>query len=201
MKMFYYNVFLTMLFNFLNLGNGKILIQKRVRIVKNKSAKIVSNGRLLIGYKENKKSKMETTISLMADSKLAVNGRFDIGVGTDIRLFKGANCTIESGYINGFTQIICAEKIEIGKNVAIARDVIIRDTDAHHILNSNHSISKPIKIGNHVWIGTRAIIMKGVTIGDNAIIAANAVVTKDVPANSIVAGVPAKVIRTNINWE
>ena len=62
------------------------------------------------------------------------------------------------------------------------------------ILDGKHKKNKPVKIGNHVWIGTRAIIMKGVTIGDGAIIAAGAVVTKDIPDGSVVGGVPAKVI-------
>ncbi|MDE7192107.1 MAG: sugar O-acetyltransferase, partial [Clostridia bacterium] len=53
----------------------------------------------------------------------------------------------------------------------------------------------PVKIGNNVWIGAHATILSGVTIGDNAIIAAGAVVTKDVPQNTVVAGVPAKIIK------
>ena len=53
----------------------------------------------------------------------------------------------------------------------------------------------PIVVGNNVWIGSHATILKGVTIGDGAIVAAGAVVTKDVPANTIVGGVPAKPIR------
>jgi chloramphenicol O-acetyltransferase type B len=59
----------------------------------------------------------------------------------------------------------------------------------------------PIIIGNDVWIGTRAIIMDGVTIGDGAIVAANAVVTKDVPPYAIVAGVPAKIISYRFEQE
>ena len=62
-------------------------------------------------------------------------------------------------------------------------------------------MTKPIKIGNHVWIGINATILKGVTIGDGAIIAAGAVVNKDVEENSLVGGVPAKVIKKNIFWE
>ena len=54
---------------------------------------------------------------------------------------------------------------------------------------------KPVKIGNKVWIGAHATILPGVTIGDGAVVAAGAVVTKDVPSNVVVAGVPAKVIK------
>jgi acetyltransferase-like isoleucine patch superfamily enzyme len=61
------------------------------------------------------------------------------------------------------------------------------------------SDSKPVVIGKNVWIGMYARISKGVTIGDNAIIAANAVVTKDVPANSIAAGNPARIVKTDID--
>jgi len=61
-------------------------------------------------------------------------------------------------------------------------------------------LAAPINIGNHVLVGNRAIIMKGVTIGDGAIIAAGAVVTKDVPPNCLAGGVPAKVIRENVAW-
>ena len=54
----------------------------------------------------------------------------------------------------------------------------------------------PVKIGKRVWIGAHATVLAGVVIGDNAIVAAGAVVTKDVPANAVVAGVPAKIIKT-----
>lgn len=58
-----------------------------------------------------------------------------------------------------------------------------------------------VKIGNKVWIATNALILPGVSIGDGAIVAAGAVVTKDVPAKCMVAGVPARVVKENVEWK
>ena len=177
-----------------------IICHRYSRINIDKSASIVCKGKLSVGTKENPKSKQETRLSMSKNSKLNVEGNFSVGFGSDIRIFNNAKLNLGSGYLNAFVQIVCADEISIGKDVAIARDVIIRDTDAHNILDDKHKKTKPVKIGNHVWIGTRAIIMKGVTIGDGAIIGAGAIVTKDVPSNSVVVGFPAKVIRENIEW-
>lgn len=73
------------------------------------------------------------------------------------------------------------------------------DTDYHSIDGKPYTV--PVTIGNHVWIGCKSIILKGVNIGDGAIIAAGSVVTKDVPPFSLVAGSPAKLIKENVKWE
>jgi acetyltransferase-like isoleucine patch superfamily enzyme len=57
-----------------------------------------------------------------------------------------------------------------------------------------------VRIGDHVWIGARAAVLKGVTIGDGAIVAAGAMVTHDVPARALVAGVPARLVREGVEW-
>lgn len=179
----------------------QIICEKYCRMEIDKSALIKVDNRLIIGYKENSKSKMETRVSLRKNSEFKVNGYFSIGSGTDIRVFENGKLEIGSGYINGYVQVVCAKSIKIGNDCAIARDVIIRDTDAHDIIGKKHEKVKPVNIGNHVWIGAKAMIMKGITIGDGAIVAAGAVVTKNVPANTIVAGVPARVISTNVEWK
>lgn len=126
----------------------------------------------------------------------------------------------EHSYIGGST-FICRSKIEIGKNVTIAWGSTIYDHDSHSldyierrkdiddelkdIRTGNHFIqsknwnvvnSKPIKICDDAWIGMNCIILKGVTIGEGAIVGAGSVVTKDVPAWTVVGGNPAKVIKT-----
>jgi acetyltransferase-like isoleucine patch superfamily enzyme len=85
----------------------------------------------------------------------------------------------------------------IGSNVLIAAGTVI--TSQGHPINPprwGRNISNPVSIGNEVWIGANAVILPGVTIGDGAIVAAGAVVSRDVPSYTVVAGVPARVIRT-----
>ncbi|MBY5377327.1 hypothetical protein HFN07_28555 [Rhizobium leguminosarum] len=86
----------------------------------------------------------------------------------------------------------------MGDEVFIADQVIIRDWDGHTIVGRPDKA--PIRIGNHVWIGMRAVILKGVTIGDGAVVAAGAIVTKDVPPGAVVAGNPAKVVKDGVQW-
>ncbi|MDE7082119.1 MAG: sugar O-acetyltransferase [Clostridia bacterium] len=86
--------------------------------------------------------------------------------------------------------------IEIGDNVLIGQQVVI--ATINHDFNPRkraNMFPAPVKIGNGVWVGAHATILSGVTIGDNSIVAAGAVVTKDVPENVVVAGVPAKIVK------
>ena len=84
--------------------------------------------------------------------------------------------------------------IELGDNVQIGPHVTIV-TDNHDLKNRLVLRCGTVRVGNHVWIGAGTTIMPGVTIGENAVIAGGAVVTKDVPANAIVGGNPARLIR------
>nr|WP_160164151.1 acyltransferase [Nafulsella turpanensis] len=97
--------------------------------------------------------------------------------------------------------IVCFEKIKIGNNVAIADSVRIRDSDNHQILSSGHIKTQPVEIGDNVWIGIGVTILKGVTIGEGAVIAAGSVVASDIPPRCLAAGTPARVIKTDIEWE
>lgn len=136
---------------------------------------------------------------------LLIKGKLQIGNGskiwsqinkTRLAVFNGAELIIgEGSFING-ARIAAKNKITIGNHVHIAPEVIIMDSDFHDTNDlNNEGMSAPIIIGNNVWIATRAMILKGVTIGDGAVVAAGAIVTKDVKPFTVVAGVPAKLIK------
>ena len=95
--------------------------------------------------------------------------------------------------------------INIGDDCLIAYGTDMRNSDAHSILDSTTrerlNPSRDIQVQNHVWIGMQCQILKGVTITQGSIVAARSVVTKDIPANTLVAGVPARIIRENVEWD
>ena len=112
----------------------------------------------------------------------------------------GNNC-----HFGEYNHISAINNITIGDGLLTGRFVIISDNDHGEFIKENLTIPPQqrtlsskgsISIGKNVWIGDKVTILSGVKIGDNVIIAANAVVTKDVPQNSLVAGVPAKIIKT-----
>jgi acetyltransferase-like isoleucine patch superfamily enzyme len=97
------------------------------------------------------------------------------------------------------TEIHCGRAVTIGAGCLLAWDVVVMDRD-YHRLDSATEVCEPVCIGDHVWLGARAMILKGVTIGDGAVVAAGSVVVSDVPAGALVAGNPARVVRAKVTW-
>lgn len=96
--------------------------------------------------------------------------------------------------------VIACERVTIGEHCLIGDAVTITDSDFHELdperRHDGAGATAAVTIGNNVWLGSRVVVLKGVTIGDGSVIAAGAVVAKDIPARVLAAGVPAKVIRT-----
>ncbi len=127
-------------------------------------------------------------VSLQRGVRVVVDGgRLSIGHATNV---------------NGLTKILCASGVTIGADCTLSWDVQILDNDFHSLTvgGVERPMTAPVVIGDRVWIGTGAIVLKGVTIGDGAVVAAGAVVSSDVAPGAIVGGIPAKQIGTADAW-
>lgn len=159
----------------------------------------------------------ENTVSHFFDCKLILESNNHISIDSSKYVFQsvvfrckknteliiGKNCSICSGHF-------CIDdnlKIQIGEDCMFSAQIYVRAGDGHTIydINTNEIINNPekecITIGNHVWIGNSACILKNTKIADNTIIARGATVTKKFEEpNVILAGSPAKIIKTGVNW-
>jgi len=135
--------------------------------------------------------------------------------GCSFSIGENGQCTIGDFTLLNGALIMAEEKIEIGSFCLVSWNVGIADSDFHPLEPAQRLIdaqalapyhknrplrpklkTAPVKIGDNVWIGMNAVILKGVTIGENSVVAAGAVVTKSVEPNTIVAGNPAQVVKT-----
>lgn len=143
-------------------------------------------------------------------------GEGQIDIGSDVRLSGKSTICFSSRLVSNphlsigdgtFVGHLCAfsiaQSVRIGTHCLLAGGVIVRDQDGHPLdaglrrsgQPPTEDAVNPVVIGNDVWIGSGAIVLKGVCIGDRAIVAAKAVVTRDVPPDVVVAGNPAKIVK------
>ena len=134
-----------------------------------------------------------------------------LGHGTKIRAHEGT-VSIGAKTVMGQECTISAyHHVSIGRECVVADRVMLIDFDhgaseVERPVRLQGIYKRDVRVGNNVWIGYGACVLRGVTVGDNAIIGTNAVVTRDVPANAVVGGVPARVIRMrdeprSMRWE
>lgn len=99
-------------------------------------------------------------------------------------------------FINYGVSIVAGNLVRIGNDCLIGTHVMVMDTDFHRVEDKSwDTTGQPIIIEDRVWLGNRSMILKGVRVGHDAVVAAGSVVTHDVPPRTVVAGIPARVIR------
>lgn len=168
-----------------------------------KTAKLDINGNFVFGMPRISGSKLESRLCVEGNGELLIlRGGSNAYYGCDFLVFDGAKLIFKGkDSINQNVQIICMDRIEIGFDCMISRDVVIRDNDGgHRILSDGYKTTAPVIIGDHVWIGQGAVIMKGVTIGDGAIIGAGAIVMTNVKPRSVVMADPSRTMQKNVDW-
>jgi lipopolysaccharide O-acetyltransferase len=142
--------------------------------------------------------------------RISIGKGFTSGVGLRMDVFGKSPCariTIGIGVeVGDYVHIAAIDRVTIGSNCLLASKVFITDHDHGVYSGSGQSFncqkqnekclnSRPVCIGNNVWIGEGVVILKGVSVGENSIIGAASVVVKNVPANVIVSGSPARIIK------
>jgi len=202
-KLFYYPKFIILK------GNARIGIHHLTKLTLKNSKIIVDGGTFKVGidygYYDGGgfDSKRDVCRIHLVNSTLTINGNVSLYPGVQI-LANDAEIIIGNGTkINGSTQLIAMNKIEIGTGCFFAQGVIVRDNDGHKLSSDENPPDiecLPVIIGNHCWLGQRSMVLKGTTLSDNVVVAAGAVVTKDASQGSLIAGIPAKVIANNISW-
>jgi acetyltransferase-like isoleucine patch superfamily enzyme len=138
-------------------------------------------------------------LHLAKSAKFELKEKNVLDRGFDIEV-KGQLIIGSRNYFNKNVKIVCFDKIEIGDDCLIADSVHIYDhdhccEDTTKLISAQGYVTAAVVIGNNVWLGAKVTVLKGVTIGDGTIVGANSIVTRDLPANSICGGIPAKVIK------
>lgn len=185
-------------------GKGRIIPYKNAVIDLEKGSQIrIEDENICIGVNKLKKSKTETYVRLRENAVWDAKNGCEISYGSTIEILK--NAELESKYftMNNFSTLVSAKKIILGEDVMIARNAVVFDSDFHVIEYDENQAeySETVSIGDHVWIGANAIILKGVIVGNGSIIAANTVVTKNVE-QGVMVGNEKKlcVLKENVRW-
>ncbi len=188
-----------------DIKKGNILIvRSRCVLQIHKDAKIIKKGISIIGSKVKfRDSKLETRLSVDKNGTLYLGPGTNIGYGADIEVFENATLSFAGGGASNIgATIICGERIEIGKNTMLGRHITIRDNNGSHYMNrQGYKNTRPVIIGDKVWLTEQCTVMPGVKIGDGAIVGALSLVIRNVPAHSLVSGHPAEVVDEDILWK
>lgn len=171
-------------------------------------ANLIFDGTLVLGEKVRfPKSKIETRLLVDSNGSLIVKGDMYFAYGCDIEVFSNAELILHgSKYSRSDTNIgctiICGEHIEILPDVGIGRNVLIRDNNGKHYLNTmGYRDTRPVIIGEKAWLCESCAIMPGVKIGRGAVVGAFAVVTHSVAPHTLVSGSPAETVAENVLWK
>ena len=176
-------------FSFIQRLRNKVKIKGTLTISISKSVKLVG---CTISSSGNNNSLIIDDFSILKNVSLEI-------IGDNCSIIIGKNCMIgDNCYLSAKEET----QIFIQDNCGFSRNVKVMTSDGHPIYQNKQriNISKSITFEKDIWVADNVTILKGVHIGTGSVIGINATLTKDIPAHSIAAGNPAKVIKSNISW-
>lgn len=174
--------------------NGKILLEENVR-----------TAMIRFGFHDIP-SKPKVKARLLVDGNLLFKGSAHIGMGSVIHVEKGGKLILGDNFaISGSSTINCYKMITFGRDIQLAWDDLIMDSDTHQICDEDGNVCnepREIIFGDKIWMGCRCTVMKGSKIPSNCVIGACSFVSGDkFNPNTIIVGSPAKSVKNISNWE
>ena len=168
-----------------------------------KTANVELHANIHINLIDIKGSKKESVLFVRPNGKLIVNGTVRLLSGATLQVQKEASIEIGEAYINHNVTIIAANNMKLGNGLLISRNVTIFDSDFHKIIDSTDkqiNTARNVEIGDHVWIGVNATLLRGTSIGEGTVIGAGSVVGGKIKEGTMAAGNPARSY-SEIKWE
>ena len=210
------NLFSTIYLNFVTLPFDQairfpILIYGKVTIKNARKARLIFHCPLRMGILQIEKNNLGFIDKKRCCSiwnvagTLHIYGKAGFGQGCCVEVGRNAVLTLGENFnVTGRSTLLCQNSITFGNECLLSWDLLIMDNDWHQVASTVDgrilNPSKPITIGNHVWIGCRSIILKGVSISDNVIVAANSTITRRVD-KEFVAVSSNGVLKENVKWD
>lgn len=197
----YYNLFCKQVHT--NLVEGKyISIQKHCVLEIRKGASLFINGKLNLGFKRIRGSKLETRLLVENGANFYSDGG-TIYYGADIEVFNNSTLELGKGIVfNINATIICGDKITIGDGVCFGRHVTVRDNNGGHYMSRRfYKDKRPVVIKAHSWLTEHVMVMAGSKIGTGVVVSAGSTVNGKLPNFTLAAGNPATIMDENIYWK
>jgi acetyltransferase-like isoleucine patch superfamily enzyme len=182
--------------------HGKIIVLRGARIQLEKGARIelAPGARLNLGRAHHVGKPL--SLRMGPNGCLAIRGTVTVSCGTRIVIAENARLEIgDQTFIHYDSAITCWEHIAIGADCGVSWNVNIIDGNGHELIigGKPRPRTRPLTIGDHVWIGTGVIIV-GASVGDGSVLGAGSVISSSVPAKALVTGNPAQVVREDVSW-
>jgi acetyltransferase-like isoleucine patch superfamily enzyme len=168
---------------------SRVIPYKNAVLELQKGAKLyVGGGDVEIGCDQLAGSKAETRVRLRNGAVWSNEGGCRISYGTTLEVLQNAVLDSRFFTMNSNCVLVAAKRIALGHDVMIGRGVVIYDSDHHTLRNGNQEVTNPdapVVIGDHVWLATNAMVLKGTILGSGTMVAANAVAHGVIPQNVI----------------
>jgi serine acetyltransferase len=177
----------------------------RISIARGASLTFRDRGFLKLGmdYSMMHAQSPPASLVLKDEARVVLHGHVDLHRGCLLLAQRKARVEIGNDtFLANGSKIISEEEVRIGSGCSISWDVTLLDSDFHHAVRPGREPrqTRPVVIGDGVWIGCHVRVLKGASIGDRSIVAAGAIVTGEFPPHTLIVGTPARAIATDVDW-